>query len=63
MKVLEFVSRLKEEGISSIFVTHNIHHVYSIADRVVVLSHGRKVGDYLKNDTSVDEIIRMIVSS
>jgi simple sugar transport system ATP-binding protein len=63
MKVLEFVSRLKEEGISSIFVTHNIHHVYSIADRVVVLSHGRKVGDYLKNDTSVDEIIRMVVSS
>jgi simple sugar transport system ATP-binding protein len=63
MKVLEYVSRLKEEGISSIFVTHNIHHVYSVADRIVVLSHGRKVGDYLKDDISVDEIIQMVVSS
>jgi len=63
MKLLEYVSRLKEEGISSIFVTHNIHHVYSVADRIVVLSHGRKVGDYLKDDISVDEIIQMVVSS
>jgi simple sugar transport system ATP-binding protein len=63
MKVLEYVRRLKEEGIASIFVTHNIHHVYAIADRIVILSHGKKVGDYLKDEISVDEIIQMIVSS
>jgi simple sugar transport system ATP-binding protein len=63
MRVLEYVKRLKEEGIASIFVTHNIHHVYSIADRIVILSHGRKVGDYLKNEISVDEIIQIVVSS
>jgi simple sugar transport system ATP-binding protein len=63
MRVLEYVKRLKEEGIASIFVTHNIHHVYSIADRIVILSYGRKVGDYLKNEISVDEIIQIVVSS
>jgi simple sugar transport system ATP-binding protein len=63
MKVLEYVRRLKEEGIASIFVTHNIHHVYAIADRIVILSHGKKVGDYLKDEISVDEIIQIIVSS
>jgi len=63
ISVLEFVNRLKKEGISSIFVTHNIHHVYAIADRIVVLSHGRKVGDFLKDDTTVDKIIQLIVSA
>jgi len=63
MKVLEYVKCLKKEGIASIFVTHNIHHVYSIADRIVILSHGKKVGDYLKDEISVDEIIQIIVSS
>jgi len=63
MKVLEYVERLKREGIASIFVTHNIHHVYAVADRIVILSHGKKVGDYLKDEISVDEIIQIIVSS
>ena len=60
-EVLDYVTRLKEEGISSVFITHNLHHVYAIADRFVVLSHGQKVGDVKKSDTSVEEISKLIV--
>jgi simple sugar transport system ATP-binding protein len=60
-EVLDYVKRMRELGISSVFITHNLHHVYSIADRFVVLSHGQKVGDVRKADTSVEEISKLIV--
>jgi simple sugar transport system ATP-binding protein len=60
-EVLDYVKRMRELGISSVFITHNLHHVYSIADRFVVLSHGQKVGDVRKDDTSVEEISKLIV--
>jgi len=55
-KVLSFITRLKEEKIASIFVTHNLHHVYSVADRFVVLSRGEKVADVKKEETSIDDL-------
>jgi ABC-type sugar transport system ATPase subunit len=35
--------------------------VYPVADRIVVLSHGEKIGDYFKEETSVEEITRLMV--
>lgn len=52
-KVLNFITRLKEEKIASIFVTHNLYHVYPVADRFVVLSRGEKVADVEKKDITV----------
>ncbi len=61
-KILAFVRDLKAQGISSIFITHNLQHVYPVADRIVVLSHGEKIGDFRKRDTSVDDLTSLIVS-
>jgi len=58
-KVLSFITRLKNEGMASIFVTHNLHHVYSVADRFVVLSRGEKVTDVKKEETSVEGLIEL----
>ncbi len=60
-KVLEFIKELKNQGISSIFISHNLYHVYPVADRIVVLSHGEKVGDFKKEETSIEEITKLIV--
>lgn len=60
-RVLEFVKEAKKEGTSSIFITHNIHHVYQIADRFVVLRNGKKVGDVRKDETTIDEISNLII--
>ena len=59
-RVLEFVKEAKKEGTSSIFITHNIRHVYQIADRFVVLRNGKKVGDARKDETTIDEISNLI---
>jgi simple sugar transport system ATP-binding protein len=58
--VLDFVVQTKERGHSSLFITHNIHHIYQVADRIVVLRHGRQVGDVRRNETSMDEVISLI---
>ena len=60
-RVLELVKELKSRGIASIFITHNLHHVYPIADRFVVLVRGKKVGDSLKKDTSINKLTTLMI--
>jgi ABC-type sugar transport system ATPase subunit len=59
---MNFIGHLKEQGITSVFITHNLHHVYSVADRFVVMSHGMKVGDVEKSRTTVEELEDMIIA-
>ncbi len=55
-RVLDFVRQLKTQGVTVIFISHNIHHVYPICDRIVMMACGSKVLDVPKEHTSVDEI-------
>ena len=58
--ILDLVKRLKEKGISLIIITHNLEHAFVVADRFVVLRVGKKVGERLKEETNIDEIVKMI---
>jgi simple sugar transport system ATP-binding protein len=60
-KVLSYTRQAKRAGLSVIFITHNIGHVYQVADRFTILSHGEKVGDFLKEEVSEKEIADMIL--
>lgn len=60
--VLEHVHAVKEKGIPVIFISHNIHHVYEIADRFIVLDHGRIIGDAAKTDVTPDDLIHAVVT-
>ena len=60
-KVLGWVEDMKGQGITSVFITHNLHHVYPIADRLVVLARGEKIAEKRKEDTSIEELTDLIV--
>ena len=60
-KVLRFVQGLKTQGITSIFITHNLHHVYPIADRLVVMARGEKIGDMKQSETTIEDLTDMII--
>jgi simple sugar transport system ATP-binding protein len=60
-EVLEFISQLKKKGIAVIFITHNLYHIFCIADRIVVLGHGEKIADVKREDTSVENLTHLIV--
>ena len=43
--VLNFVRGARNSGHSCIFIAHNIHHVFQVVDRIVVMRRGRVVAD------------------
>jgi simple sugar transport system ATP-binding protein len=59
--VLDYMLQLKRDGVSCVFVTHNLYHAYRVCDRFVILSRGRRVRDVAKNVTSIQELTTAIV--
>jgi simple sugar transport system ATP-binding protein len=59
-KVLGFVDDIKKKGKSCIFITHNIYHVYPVADRIVVLDRGSVVGQFRKDEVSLEELVNRL---
>jgi simple sugar transport system ATP-binding protein len=55
-KVLDFIKDVKKRGKSVIFISHNIHHVYDVADRFVILDRGQVAKSYRKENISSDEL-------
>ena len=62
-QVLDLVKSLKDHGIGIIIISHQMHDVFAVADRIVVMRRGEKVGDLLKKDTNTDEVVNLIVGS
>jgi simple sugar transport system ATP-binding protein len=59
--VLRFVRNARDSGHSCIFIAHNIHHVFQVVDRIVVLRRGRVVADDIDpKRTTIDEVERVI---
>lgn len=56
-KLLEFVQGIKKAGKSCIFIDHNVFHVYTVADRIVVLDRGAVAGEFLTKDITLDELM------
>jgi len=44
-KVLDLIKQLKDEGASIIIISHRLEDIFRVADRVMILRHGRKVGE------------------
>jgi simple sugar transport system ATP-binding protein len=61
-RVLKSVEEARNKGISIIFITHNVYHVYPVADRFVILSHGESIAEFPKGKHSRDEVAELIVT-
>jgi len=56
-KLLDFVRHIKDVGKSAVFIDHNIFHVYSVADRVVVLDRGMIAGEFNTSDITLEALM------
>ncbi len=56
-KLLDFVREIKRAGKSAVFIDHNIFHVYSVSDRVVVLDRGKVAGEFRTDAISLDDLM------
>ncbi|MCP4386334.1 MAG: sugar ABC transporter ATP-binding protein [Hyphomicrobiales bacterium] len=59
-KVLDHVKAISKKGITCIFISHNLHHVHPISDRIVAMARGEKIADIHPDDTDVDDLVKMI---
>lgn len=63
-KVLELIKWLKEQsGISIIIVSHNMQHVFSIVDRIMVLRRGKKITVQNVHDVTATDIVKYITGA
>jgi D-xylose transport system ATP-binding protein len=60
-QVRNLVRQLKEDGIGIFLISHDIHDVFDLSDRVSVMYHGRIVDTVNKADTDPDAVLGMII--
>src|SRR5438270_8950078 len=60
-QVRTLIQQLKAEGIGIFLISHDIHDVFDLADRISVMAHGRLVGTVHKTDVTTDEVLAMII--
>lgn len=60
-QVTELIQQLKSEGIGIFLISHDIHDVFDLADRISVMLQGQLVGTVNKSDVTKDEVLGMII--
>ena len=60
--VRDLIRRSKADGLGIFLVSHDLHDVFDLADRVVVLKNGRLVGTCRTADVSKDDVLAMIIA-
>jgi simple sugar transport system ATP-binding protein len=67
-QALEMIRGLKDHGISAVIISHNLEHIFSVVDRIVVLRRGmirgeRQVRGIANREAVGDEIVTMITGT
>jgi D-xylose transport system ATP-binding protein len=60
-QVRDLIRQLKNEGIGIFLISHDIHDVFDLSDRISVMYHGRLVGTVRKDDVTTDDVLAMII--
>ena len=60
-QVRDLVLQLKSEGIGIFLISHDIHDVFDLSDRISVMLQGKLVGTVNKDDVTKDDVLGMII--
>jgi len=61
MHIFEVIRDLKTRGLGIVFVSHRLEEVFQIADRIVVLRDGKRVGGGLISQLTIEEVVQWMV--
>ncbi len=59
--VLELIRTVSAKGVSVVLITHRLQDLFLVCDRIMVMYEGRNVAERLIGDTSIEEIVNLIV--
>ena len=60
-KLFAVLRAMRDDGKAIVLITHKMHEVESLSDRVAILRHGQFVGDMLTKETSAQDMTNMMV--
>ena len=61
--VNKLILKLKEDKKTVLLISHNLEHVFEVADRLVILRRGEKVGERVKKSTNKEEVVGLITGA
>jgi simple sugar transport system ATP-binding protein len=62
-KVHELIGTLKRQNVPVIIISHNLQDIFAVADRIIVMRRGQKVGDVLATAVTDDDLVSLMVGS
>ena len=61
--VLRYIAQAKAKGLGVIFITHNVHHAYPVADRFTILKRGASYGTFAKSEVTREAVLGMMAGT
>lgn len=61
-EVRQLIRQLREEGLGIFLISHDIHDVFDLADRISVMLQGKLVGTVNKSEVTQDQVLAMIIA-
>ena len=61
--VLSLIAQMKDDGISTILISHRLNDVFAACDRIVVLRRGNIIADLQRSETDMAEVVSYIVGA
>lgn len=59
--LFDIIRRYTQKGLSVIYISHNIHEIFEISDRVTVFKDGKKVSTQPIKEISLNDIVRQMI--
>jgi ribose transport system ATP-binding protein len=59
--LFKFIRELKKQGVGIVYISHRMDELKKISDRITVMRDGQYVGTVMTADTTIDQIIKMMV--
>jgi ribose transport system ATP-binding protein len=60
-RLFAMIRTLKRDGVAILYISHRLHEIFEIGDRITVLRDGRKVAGVMPEETTVGDLVRMMV--
>lgn len=58
--VLKYIAQARDRGLGVVFITHNPHHAYPVGDRFLLLKRGTSLGEFAKNEITIEEMTKLM---
>jgi D-xylose transport system ATP-binding protein len=62
-QVLELIKRLRQQGLGVVLISHNLHDVFEVSDRIIVLRLGRRAATFERAGTTPEDVVAAITGA